>query len=268
MSGKLAVLGAILVLGWVSDPVLSVPIIPTLSDSKALIQSTEIVLVPGRSSVIEFRNGEMIQFISLADIHQIVFSTDLPIDTGQASIIVLKPIEPLRLKGLVEIPYTGLVRENYPAKTIYPTNLVVVTSSKSGEKRTYTFDISISLTRNPEIPNGIAIVPQVQPSTEETLTLTDGRKANLSDIQRGYTEALKQKYTSYKDPAVKKIQKFLDLARYGVSFSEAAQRADLPFVVIESLAEIGLQDIPKENLNNKPSLLRGLVRPIPSRSRF
>ncbi len=258
------ILGGISALIVMSGRAWAVPVLKTLSAAKALSQSTEIILVPGRSSVIEFRNGEKIQFISLADIHQIVFSTDLPIDTGQASIIVLKPIEPLRLRGMVEIPYTGPVRKDYPAKTIYPTNLVVVTV-QGDQKRTYTFDLSISLQRNTQIPNSIAIVAQSRPPTEELLTLSDGRRAKLSDIRAGYIEALKGNYTSLKDPVVEKIQKFLDLARHGVKFVEAAQRADLPFVVVESLAEIGLQDAPAGNIENKPSLLRGLVPPIPSR---
>ncbi|MEA5495954.1 hypothetical protein VB834_17220 [Limnoraphis robusta Tam1] len=120
-------------------------------------QTTEIVLIPGRQSLIEFRNGETIQYISLADVHQIVFSTDLPIDSGQASVIVLRTIEPLRWSGVVEAPARGTVREDYPNETVYPTNLVVVTSTPTGEKRTYIFDLKISLSQTPNISNGVAI---------------------------------------------------------------------------------------------------------------
>lgn len=268
MNGKQAVWGAILGLTIMSDQAFSVPpAIETVTAPKALTKTTEIVLVPGRQSVIEFRNGETIQFVSLADVHQIVFSTDLPVDTGKASLIVLRTIEPLRLKGVVETPSRYRVSEDYPYETIYPTNLVVVTSNQNNEKRTYTFDLKISLSLNRNVStNGVAIVSEVLPSTEEFLTLVDGRRANLSDIQRGYVEALKGKYTTYKDPVVAKIQKFLDLARHGVSFLEAAKRAGLPFAVVEALASIGLQAVPSESINNnRPSLLEGLIPPIRSR---
>ena len=280
MNWKQAITGAIACLTIISSRVLSAPpAIESLTAPKALAETTEIVLVPGRQSVIEFRNGETIQFISLADVHQIVFSTDLPIDTGLASLIVLKTIEPLRLKGVVETPSIRSVRkEDYPYETIYPTNLVVVTSNQNNEKRTYTFDLTISLTRNPQISNGIAIVPEVLPPTEELLTLADGRQASLQDIRRGYVEALKGKYTTYKDPVVAKIQKFLNLARQDVPFLEASKRAELPFVVVEALAKMGLQSSTEKMLplpssndsttgDRRPSLLRGLISPIRSRNK-
>lgn len=267
MDWKRVVLGAIVGLAIMSDRAFSVPpAIETVTAPKALVETTEIVLVPGRQSVISFRNGETIQFVSLADVHQIVFSTDLPVDTGKASLIVLRTIEPLRLKGVVEIPASYIRSEDYPYETIYPTNLVVVTSNQNNEKHTYTFDLKISLSQNSNTTNGVAIVSEVLPSTEEFLTLVDGRRANLSDIQRGYVEALKGKYTTYKDPVVAKIQKFLDLARHGVSFLLAAERAGLPFTVVEALASIGLQAVPSESINNnRPSLREGLIPPIRSR---
>ncbi|NET14898.1 MAG: hypothetical protein F6K08_19720 [Okeania sp. SIO1H6] len=271
MNWKGAIFGAIASLAIMSNRALSVPpAIETVTAPKALAETKEVILVPGRQSLIEFRNGETIQFISLADVHQIVFSTDLPVDTGRASVIVLKTIEPLRLKGVVETPSIRSVREeDYPYETIYPTNLVVVTSNQNNEKRTYIFDLTISLTRTPQVSNGVAIVPEVLPPTEELLTLTDGRQASLLDIRRGYVEALKGKYTAYKDPVVEKIKNFLDLARHGVAFIEAAQRAELPFAVVESLAEIGLQTAATDAIDdNRPSLLRGLIRPIRSRDKF
>jgi hypothetical protein len=49
--------------------------------------TTEVVLVPGRQGLIEFRNGKTIQYIS---------------------------------------PSIGTLRKDYPNQTVYPTNLVVV----------------------------------------------------------------------------------------------------------------------------------------------
>ncbi|MBD2482669.1 hypothetical protein [Planktothrix sp. FACHB-1365] len=37
------------------------------------MRSTEIVLIPGQQSLIEFRTGKTSHYISLADVHQIVF---------------------------------------------------------------------------------------------------------------------------------------------------------------------------------------------------
>lgn len=203
-------------------------------------QTTEVVIIPGRQSLIEFRNGETIQFISLADVHQIVFSTDLPIASGQASVIVLRSIEPLRLKGVVETPTTGNVRQDYPNETIYPTNLVVITSTPTGQKRTYTFDLRISLSPVPRTSTEIAIGSPESSSGQQSLILADGRRASWRDIEWGYAIALRENYTNSRDPVVKKIQSFLDLARQNVPFLEAAQRVGLPFEVVEALAEIGL----------------------------
>ena len=176
--------------------------------------------------------------------------TDLPIESGQASLIVLKTIEPLRLKGVVETPTTGVIRKDYPHETVYPTNLVVVTLNEAGEKRTYTFDLSISLSQTPHASNGVAIVA-VDSSQTQVLTLADGRQANWRDIERGYafaercvsSIALQEGYTTSTDPVVTKIQKFLALARQNVPFLEAAGRVELPFEVIEALAEMGLQTV-------------------------
>jgi hypothetical protein len=216
--------------------------VETVVDQAALTQFTEVILIPGRQSLIEFRNGETIQYISLADVHQIVFSTDLPVESGQASVIVLKTIEPLRLKGVVETPATGVIRQDYPHETVYPTNLVVVTVNEAGEKRTYTFDLKVSLSQTPNASNGVAIVA-VDSSQTQILTLADGRQANLRDIERGYAFALKEGYTNSTDPVVEKIQKFLALVRQNVPFLEAAGRVGLPFEVIEVLAEMGLQEV-------------------------
>ncbi|MCG5060695.1 MAG: hypothetical protein KA714_22625 [Limnoraphis sp. WC205] len=39
------------------------PTVETVADYIAIAQTTEIVLIPGRQSLIEFRNGETIQYI-------------------------------------------------------------------------------------------------------------------------------------------------------------------------------------------------------------
>ncbi|MGB3401142.1 MAG: hypothetical protein WBA77_00465 [Microcoleaceae cyanobacterium] len=220
----------------------AIPTVVEVVAGVAISQTTEVVLIPGRQSLIEFRNGETIQYISLADVHQIVFNTDLPIDSGQASLIVLKTIEPLRLKGVVETPATGIVRKDYPHETVYPTNLVVVTVNEAGEKRTYTFDLKVSLSQTSNASNSVAIVA-VDSSQTQVLTLADGRQAEARDIERGYAIALREGYTTSTDPVIGKIQKFLALARQNVPFLEAAARVELPFEVIEALAEMGLQEV-------------------------
>jgi hypothetical protein len=167
MKWNRVVLGAFAGLMFTTGKAYAISTVVEVAASSAIAQSTEVVLIPGRHSLIEFRNGETIQFISLADVHQIVFSTDLPIDSGQASVIVLRTIEPLRLKGVVETPTRGTVRQDYPNETVYPTNLVVVTVNEAGEKRTYTFDLKISLSRTPNTSNGVAIIQEESTQTQQ-----------------------------------------------------------------------------------------------------
>lgn len=166
MNWNRVVLGAFAGLMLTTTRVEATPTVETVADYIAIAETTEIVLIPGRQSLIEFRNGETIQFISLGDVHQIVFSTDLPIETGQASVIVLKTIEPLRLKGVVETPARGTVREDYPYETAYPTNLIVVTVNPTGQKRTYTFDLKVSLSPTPNPATEIAIIPEESTQTQ------------------------------------------------------------------------------------------------------
>ncbi|MEA5521362.1 hypothetical protein [Limnoraphis robusta] len=166
---------------------------------------------------------------------------------------MLRTIEPLRLKGVVETQTRGTVRQDYPYETAYPTNLVVVTVNETGEKRTYTFDLKISLSQTPDTSNGVAIIPtNSQSQAQEMLTLADGRRASWRDIEWGYAITLTQGYTTSTDPVVGKIQKFLALARQNVPFLEAAQRVGLPFEVIEALAQIGMQAVPTPNPNRLP----------------
>jgi hypothetical protein len=248
MFTKYALLGAVAILAFTTtNKAFAISTVTEVATSIAIAQTTEVVLIPGRQSLIEFRNGETIQYISLADVHQIVFSTDLPVESGQASVIVLKTIEPLRLKGVVEAPATGIIRKDYPHETVYPTNLVVITLDEAGEKRTYTFDLKVSLSQTPNASNGVAIVA-VDSSQTQVLTLVDGRQANWRDIERGYAIALKEGYTTSTDPVVTKIQKFLALARQNVPLLEAAGRVELPLEVIEVLAEMGLQTVESPSL--------------------
>ena len=205
-------------------------------------QHTEqLTLRPGRQSIIDFQNGQTIYFVRLADISQIVFSTDMPLDSGTAQSVFLQPINPLNLER--------------PLRTTggrYPTNITIGTNGPLGRKL-YTFNLVIDASSAPPHTNGIIIGPETPPEpdtpdqTPGTLLVNNGTTtASINDIERGIRVALRRGYTRASDPVLRKLNTFLAIARQNTPLVDAAVQADLDFNVIVSLAELGIEEAQAE----------------------
>ena len=207
----------------------------TPSPTEQANHTTEtLILKPGRQSVIDVQNGQTIYFIQLADISRIVYTTDLPLDSGMAQTILLRPINPLNLE------HPLLTSEGQ-----YPTNITIGTNGPLG-RQLYTFNLTIHYGNSQPTTNGITIDPptpiQDEEPTPNHLILNDGRTATLSDIERGIRVALRRGYTTASDPFLLKLNTFLAIAHNGTPLTEAAQQADIRLYPIVVLARLGLEE--------------------------
>lgn len=195
----------------------------------------DIHLYPGRQSIINFDNGERIYFIQLADVTRVVFSTDVPIETGQAQTVLLRPIYPLRLE-----------RPALTSNGRYPTNITIGTISRKG-RQLYTFDVVINSGHSGDDVDGINIdIPTPQPLPEPNynqIALAGGRTATIPHVEIGVRVALRQGYTSINDPIMAKIDQFLAIARQNsTALPQVAQEVGINFEVITTLAAMGLEE--------------------------
>ena len=211
------------ILGTVTIGQAQTPALRIVGRDSATNATTNLQVWSGRASVIDFtQTGEIITYIRLADPSKAVFSTDAELETNQAQMIFVQPIEPLQFPG---------------ATTTQITNLFVKTHSREGVERLYTFNIVHS--SGQPTNNGIAI-STVTPGHEQSLLVANNQTATISDIERGLDMAIRRGYTTPNDPVVFKVREFLALARNGTAITKAAERTNLSMSVVLSLGQLGM----------------------------
>ncbi len=201
----------------------------TVSFRQVRGRAIKLYIYSGRTSVIDFsETNEVIISIKVGDSSRTVFSTNLPLDTGQARTIFVGAIQPLNISR---------------ATTNSITNLVVKTlDSLTQKQRLYLFDIYHQGQTKPA-NNGIRIVNQNSSEPTELTWKVEGRLVNLFDIETGLRVAIQKGFTSANDPVVLKVREFLAIANnLQVSLPEAAKRASLELAVVSELAKIGLEE--------------------------
>jgi len=226
----------------------------TVTSDTATSTNIDVSVYPGRATVIDFsQTSEAIAFIMLADPSRVVFNTDLPLDTGAAQTILLRPIQPLEFPGTT----TTLI-----------TNLVVKTVGDRGQTRLYNFSIVPSQGNPSDL--GIYIIdklPELNETQREQITLKirGGRTATLQDVEIGLQLAIQKGYTNANDPLVRQVKEFIALIRnFDISLQEAIDRSGVKLVVLTELAQIAIEDYfnasllstpaqPEANTSNNPS---------------
>lgn len=213
-----------------------------ISDQQAQAETTSIRIFPGRSSVIDLRNGEVITYIQLANSERIVYHTNAPVESGNARLIALRLSQPYPFNGQTRPPGFG-------QRSSSATNLIVNTVNKFGYHNSYIFDlIPATGIPGPKDRNGVAIVAQstLKPLTitsiSEPTVQTNLGQATISDIERGLRVSLDKKYSAPNDPIIFQVKECLALARNGVPLLEAVTRMNIPVSVITSLGQIGIAD--------------------------
>ncbi|HEY9909209.1 MAG TPA: hypothetical protein V6D18_16570 [Thermosynechococcaceae cyanobacterium] len=198
----------------------------TQAQAKRYVQTVEIFA--GRNSAIEFETGERIQFLQLSDPALMVFNTNAPVSSGQATVIVLRLIRPIQFPGLITTPNP---------------NLTVTTT-----KATYFFNLQPSYrAQEPGEVSGITIVTgdavAFNRGGETTIETRRGR-ATVADLRRGLEAAIRKGYSKPTDPIVAQVQRAMGLMRQGAALPEivdAIQSPKLPSVLMR-LGEMGIQE--------------------------
>jgi len=200
-------------------PTLAIPsAYQTVSRESATQQLTEVQLESGRSTAIDFSAvGEQIIFVNLADPSRTVFTSNAPIQSGQATTLFLTPIQPL----------------NFPGATTNPiTNLHVQTIDSTGVQRLYSFNLRpVEMARY----TGVMIQPEPVPRPQPQAALP----TDVDGIERGLAIAIQHRYTAPHDPIVDRIRQVLTDVRQGLSLPQSAQRHQVPLQVLQALDELG-----------------------------
>lgn len=224
------------------------PAVFLISDRIAQAKATQVKIFPGRSSIIDFRNGETVTYIELANQERIVYHTNAPVESGQARLITTRLVDPLKFEGQTRPPGLG-------QRASAATNLIVSTTNRAGEHKSYIFDL-LPATDNLQVGdrNGVAVVPHSSPGTTSLSTaLADNTSASptvqtslglatLADLKRGLKVALDHKYSLASDPIVYQVKECIALAHNGTPLLAAANQLGIPASVIVSLGEMGIAD--------------------------
>jgi hypothetical protein len=217
----------------------AIPATSRVSQQRARNYASPVMLYGGRSSVIDFSaTGEVITYIQLSDLSQIVYDTNAPLETGAARTIILRPIQPLTIEGTLA--------------AVVP-NLVVTTVDGAGESHTYLFDLYHHPDSVPDRSesSGITIVPAADLRTVQRTTHTAQRPhtlqteagaATLNDIERGLAVAIEAGYTPADDPVVFAVREAIALARNGTPLRDAAAQLQVDLAVLTSLGELGITE--------------------------
>jgi hypothetical protein len=197
-----------------------------IGETQAYREPTAVSLFPGRSVVIDFRNGEMISFIQVSDPTYVLFQTNAEIESGQAKTIVLRLSDGIRFEHLTQ--------SDRP-------NLIVTTTMLDGTSHTYSFDLNITSGQpkpNQDF-NGIAIVPNTEIGDGNTIQTSLGA-ATLEDISEGLRLAIRRGYTQSNDPIVAQVEDLLVRSRNGESLIEVARTQQISMRLLSALGEIAL----------------------------
>lgn len=207
-----------------------------ISQEQAQASAIAVDIYTGRGSVVDFRNGEVIAYIQLSDMSEIVYSTNAPLESGSSSMIVLREIEPLNFEGQT---------------TAAVPNLIVSTIDPEGISRTYIFDLHLRQERLSEAKgNGIAIVPANAVPTRTVRRLEQPNSPSIdsslgqptiADIANGLEIAIARGYTPESDPVVSQVRQFIALVDSGQTIVAAARETNIDPNVLKALGDISIE---------------------------
>lgn len=207
-----------------------------ISEAQAEDNTTSVDIYTGRSSVIDFRNGEIIAYIQLSDMSEIVYSTNAPLESGGSNTIVLREIEPLVFAGQT---------------TAAVPNLIVSTINPEGISKTYIFDLHLRQARpSGATSNGVAIVPanlvpartvrRLEQPNSPSINSNLGQPA-IADIANGLEIAIARGYTAENDPVVAQVRQFIALVDSGQTIAAAAKETNITLEILEALGDIAIE---------------------------
>ncbi len=215
--------------------------IQTIYKLDAVGKSIRLDLYPGRATVIDLsQTEEIIISVLLADQSNITYTSDYPIESGRSKTLFLRRIQALDFPGATEARVT---------------NLWVKTRSPDGTEYLYSFDLFLA-SGGVGMANGVQILPGQTGQgvgsedrnsslslSDNTLIVSNGRRATISDIEEGLQIAIRRGYTPADDPIVFKVEDILlEVRNSSQSLGEAAQQKQVNILILSELAEIALDN--------------------------
>lgn len=176
----------------------------------------------GRATAIDFSSTKQrIISVVLADPSKLVYNADLPIESGQASTLFLKQIQPLKFPG---------------ATTANLTNLFIKTVDSQGRQQLHIFNV-VAAHGSPEYSN--MQVPKTA-STTSSIFPTLSTSELLDRVEAGMQVAIARGLAKSDDPLFDRVRQFIIEARSGTSFAVATRRANVSLALILKLSQLGL----------------------------
>lgn len=179
----------------------------------------------GRATAIDFSSTKQrIISVVLADPSKLVYNADLPIESGQASTLFLKQIQPLKFPG---------------ATTTNLTNLFIKTVDAQGRQQLHVFNV-LAAHGSPEYGN---VQVSKTASTTSSLLPTLSTSELLDRVEAGMQVAIARGLAKADDPLFDRVRQFIVEAGSGTSLAVATRRANVSPALILKLSQLGLQAV-------------------------
>lgn len=218
----------------------------------AVGRTIRLELYPGRATVVDLsQTKEIIVSVLLADQSNITYTSDYPIESGRSKTLFLRRIQDLDFPGATEATIT---------------NLWIKTRSPDGTEHLYSFDLFFA-SGGVGMANGVQILPEKTGQDvgsedrnnslslpDNTLIVSKGRRATISDIEEGLQIAIRRGYTPADDPIVLRIEEILlEVRNSSRSLDGVAQQKQVNILVLSELAEIALDNYSSTSSEPEPS---------------
>jgi len=178
--------------------------------------------VQATGSYVQLSAGQTIQSLFLPDSSRVVYSTNVPVQTGEAQIIFFKPVEPLE--------FQGEIRAKVP-------NLHIGVRDRRGDVRVYTVQLFLEGGHPSRIIIGEVAAREV-PANEQYLQTRFGR-ANVHDVEAGIQVAISRGSLEPTSATAQKIREFVALWRNGTGVNEERETTGLALGTLTRLAADG-----------------------------
>lgn len=175
----------------------------------------------GRATAIDFSSTKQrIISVVLADPSKLVYNADLPIESGQASTLFLKQIQPLKFPG---------------ATTTNLTNLFIKTVDSQGRQQLHIFNV-VAAQGSPEYRN---VQVSKTASNSNPLLPTLSTSKLLDQVEAGMQVAIARHLATENDPLFIRVRQFIKDVKSGVSLQVAANSAGVSLALLQKLSELG-----------------------------
>jgi len=149
-------------------------------------------------------------------------NTDAPIESGQASTLFLKQIQPLKFPG---------------ATTATFTNLLIKTIDAQGKQQLHSFNV-VAANGSPEY-SGVQVSRTAAKTNPIAPTLSTPEM--LERVEAGIQVAVARGLAQADDPLFERVRQFTLAARSGIPLAIAARQVNLSPALILKLSQLGLQ---------------------------